>query len=177
MPIPYLLTIILVILITSLVFYLHKLLDTKKSLELEYEKLDFSIQKRWNSIPRFIEIIRPYIEGDPQAVKSIEEMILLRNTTYDNMNERKKIAVDLDLADKIPRLLALAQQKGASETRVFQNLKAKLEKLEEEISHRHGEYAKSINRYNRMLTKFPTNILAKILKCSPKEKVEYENRK
>lgn len=125
-----------------------------------FSTMDVYLKKRWDLIPNLVEIVKGYTKHEKGT---LEEIIKLRNGTYDNMSDEDKIKANEGISSRISKIMALAENYPdlkASDN--FQNLSNQLSKIEEDIANSRKYYNGSVRIFNDKVQMFPSNILAKV---------------
>ena len=96
--------------------------------------MDVYLKKRWDLIPNIVETVKDYAKHESQV---LEDIVKLRNSSYDKMS----------LSDKI-------------ETN--QQLSGELSKIEDEIANSRKYYNAVVRNLNTKVEMFPSNLIAKM---------------
>lgn len=151
----YLITIILLVaLISSVLLLLKRLKKRRAKIDESLLKLDSSIKKKWDIIPEFISIIKPYAKDKLEA---LEKVIRLRNTTYSNMFLSKKVSVNEELKEQIEILFS-----KKIDNPNYCEIERKLKEIEKEIDKALDDLKLALEKYNNSIDRFPANLIAKM---------------
>lgn len=132
--------------------------------------MDVYLKKRWDLIPNIVETVKGYVKHEQET---LEEVINLRNNSYDKMNADDKIAVNNKMSQEISKLMAIVESYPdlkASEN--FKDLSNQLTKVEEDIANARKYYNGTVRNFNDKVQMFPSNIIAKILGYKTKNMFE-----
>ena len=132
--------------------------------------MDVYLKKRWDLIPNIVETVKGYVKHKQET---LEEVINLRNNSYDKMNADDKIAVNNKMSQEISKLMAIVESYPdlkASEN--FKDLSNQLTKVEEDIANARKYYNGTVRNFNDKVQMFPSNIIAKILGYKTKNMFE-----
>lgn len=167
---------LIAIILIYILITVNRLTKAKNKVEEGFSTMDVYLKMRWDLIPNLIETIKGYSIHEK---KTLEEVIRLRNTTYDNMDEKKKLNTDDALNIRIPKLLAVSEsypELKANDS--YQSLQTRLSEVEIDIANSRKNYNESIRLYNDLVEMFPSNIIAKIMKFNKREiySIEEEGR-
>ena len=99
-----------------------------------FSTMDVYLKKRWDLIPNIVETVKDYAKHESQV---LEDIVKLRNSSYDKMS----------LSDKI-------------ETN--QQLSGELSKIEDEIANSRKYYNAVVRNLNTKVEMFPSNVIAKM---------------
>ncbi len=152
--------IVVLILIYVLVTY-NSLIKIKNKVEEAFSTMDVYLKKRWDLIPNIIETVKGYAKHENETLK---EVINLRNTAYEKMNNNDKVELNNKLSQSINNLMALSESyPNLKANENFKDLSNQLAKVEEDIANSRKYYNGSVRIMNDKLQMFPSNIVGKIL--------------
>ena len=95
--------------------------------------MDVYLKKRWDLIPNIVETVKGYAKHEKST---LEEVINLRNSSYDKMNTNDKVETNNKLSQGISKLMAIAEsypELKANEN--FKDLSKLLVKVDEDIAY------------------------------------------
>lgn len=161
----------IVVILLSLVFSTYNsLVKLNNRVEEAFSTMDVYLKKRWDLIPNIVETVKGYVKHEQET---LEEVINLRNNSYDKMNADDKIAVNNKMSQEISKLMAIVESYPdlkASEN--FKDLSNQLTKVEEDIANARKYYNGTVRNFNDKVQMFPSNIIAKILGYKTKNMFE-----
>ena len=149
--------IIVIILLLILLTY-NKLVYLKNMVKEAFSTMDVYLKKRWDLVPNLVECVKGYAKHEQDT---LEHVIALRNSSYDSMDDRDKIAKGNALASQISKIMLLAEsypELKASEN--FLNLSKQLVSIENDIENSRKYYNGTVKNYNIAILQFPNNIIA-----------------
>ncbi len=161
--------IVVVLLIAFLVAYNGFVKENNKVKEA-FATMDVYLKKRWDLIPNIVETVKGYAKHEKET---LEEVIKLRNGTYDNMSDDEKIKANEKLSSGISKIMALAEaypELKANDN--FKDLSNQLVKVEDEIANSRKYYNATVRDFNNKVEMFPSNIVAKLLGYKSKSMFE-----
>ena len=135
-----------------------------------FSTMDVYLKKRWDLIPNIVEVVKGYSKHEKNT---LEELVSLRNKTYDNMSNNEKIKTNESISNDISKIMVLAEsypELKASEN--FINLSKNLTKVEDEIANSRKYYNAVVRMFNNKVSMFPSNICAKIFGYKEKDMFE-----
>ncbi len=157
--------IILIIILAVIVIYgiicFNSFVKLKNQVKEAFATMDVYLKKRWDLIPNIVETVKGYAKHEKDT---LEEVIKLRNLSYDDLNTKEKVDKNTKLSENIVKLMAIAEdypELKASEN--FKNLSKELTKVEEDIANSRKYYNGSVRIYNNKVGMFPSNIIASLL--------------
>lgn len=149
---------IIIVLLIYFVAVNNSLVQIKNRVEEAFSTMDVYLKKRWDLIPNLVETVKGYAEHESET---LEEIIKLRNASYDSMSSDDKVELNNKLSQKITQLLAIGEaypELKANEN--FNNLSKEIVKIEEDIANSRKYYNASVRVMNNKVEMFPSNIVA-----------------
>lgn len=164
--------IILFIVIYFLIQY-NTFIKLNNMKEEAFSTMDVYLKKRWELIPKLIEIIKLYVKHENNI---LEKLVTLRQISYEQMNQIKKIDANEQLSKELSKIIAISENYPdlkASEN--FVNLLNQLSRIEDEIANSRKYYNAIVRKLNTKIQIFPSNIIAKIFKFETQKMFEISN--
>lgn len=152
----------LIILIGLYVFITYNsLIKLNNKVKEAFSTMDVYLKKRWDLIPNIVQTVKGYAKHEQDTLKEIVE---LRNTKYDDMDDNSKINVNNKVSSKITKIMALAEAyPDLKADKNFRDLANQLAKVEEDIANSRKFYNGTVRLMNNKVEMFPSNIVASIL--------------
>lgn len=155
--------IVLVIILILLVFVLltyNNLVNLNNKVEEAFSTMDVYLKKRWDLIPNLVEIVKGYAKHEKTT---LEEVIKLRNSSYDDLLNDDKIKVNSKLDYNISKIMLLGESYPKLKANDnFKDLSNKLTKIEDDIANARKYYNGTVRILNNKVEMFPSNIIASI---------------
>ena len=154
-----LIAIIILIIVYTLTLY-NSFVKLNNKVQEAFSTMDVYLKKRWDLIPNIVETVKGYAKHEKET---LEEVINLRNSSYNKMSNEEKIKTNEQLSNSINRIMAIAESYPdlkASDN--FKDLSKELTKVEEDIANSRKYYNGVVRIYNNKVQMFPSNILAKL---------------
>lgn len=170
--------ILIVIIIILIVCYLYvtynRLIYLNKKTDKEFLELDMFFKRRISLLPNLINIFSRYnLEKD-----TLNRIIFLIKDDYEKMTIKDKIDTNIELNNLIDKLWEVADTNIIlKQNPVFLNTIKQFNLAEEEIIFNKKYYNEIINKYNKKVNHFPSNIIAKLLKLKPKYPYDIDETK
>lgn len=152
--------VVVVLLLLAFTTY-NSLVQLNNKVEEAFSTMDVYLKKRWDLIPNIVETVKGYAKHEKTT---LEEVINLRNSSYDKMNTNDKVDVNNKLSQGISKIMAIAEaypDLKANEN--FKDLSNQLTKVEEDIANARKYYNGTVRQFNDKVQMFPSNIIAAIL--------------
>ncbi len=166
----YIMIAIVVIILIALFVMYNSFVQLNNRVKEAFATMDVYLKKRWDLIPNIVETVKGYAKHEKET---LNEVVTLRNTTYEKMSNDEKIRTNEQLSKGIHRIMALAEaypDLKANEN--FKDLSNQLIKVEDEIANARKYYNGTIRLYNNKVQMFPSNIIAKLFGYKPKNMFE-----
>ena len=149
--------IIITLIIVTLIFYIHlynKINESIIRIDEAESRIDNNLRDKYDLLNRSISLIRNKIELEPDTFK---EIIKLRARKISNFD------LDRILVKSYNEFLSIyeANLKLRESDEIFK-VSRQLEIINDELLTLRNYYNANITNYNKMIKKFPTNIVAKI---------------
>lgn len=157
------------VLILILVSY-NSFIKKENEVKEAFATMDVYLKKRWDLIPSLVEIVKGYASHEKTT---LEEVVRLRNSIYDDMTTNEKIDSNEKMSKNISRLMVLVEsypELKASDN--FKNLANELTRVEDEIAQSRKYYNATVRIFNNKVEMFPSNIIAKIFRFKTKKMFE-----
>ena len=155
---PYVIMVIVVVLLLLVFSTYNSLIRLNNKVEEAFSTMDVYLKKRWDLIPNIVETVKGYAKHEKET---LEEIISLRNSSYDKMNVNDKVDVNNKLTQGITKLMAIAEaypDLKANEN--FKDLTNQLTMVEDDIANSRKYYNGTVRAYNDKVQMFPSNIIA-----------------
>lgn len=168
----YIILSIVVILLAFVLFSYNSFIKSQNRVDEAFSTMDVYLKKRWDLIPNLVEIVKGYTKFESST---LEEIISLRNESYDSMKNETKLVSNEKISNQVSRIMALAEnypELKADES--FKSLSRQLVTVEDEIANARKYYNAVIRIYNTKIYMFPTNLIAKIFGFKEKNMFEID---
>ncbi len=167
---PYIIGIIIVVLLIFIFTTYNSLIRLRNNVEEAFATMDVYLKKRWDLIPNLVETVKGYAKHEQET---LEGVIRLRNSAYDNMSEEDKLKTNEELGKGIVKIMALAENyPDLKASQNFMELSGELSKIEEDIANSRKYYNAVVKNYNNKVQTIPSNIIASIFKFNTKKMFE-----
>ena len=161
---------IVVLLIIYIIALYNSFVQLNNKVDEAFSTMDVYLKKRWDLIPNIVETVKGYAKHEKET---LEKVISLRNSTYENMSDEEKIKANEQLTSGINKIMALAEaypDLKANEN--FKDLSNQLTKVEEDIANSRKYYNGVVRIYNDKVKMFPSNIFAGLFGYKAKKMFE-----
>ena len=161
---------IVVLIIIYLLICYNSFVKLNNQVKEAFSTMDVYLKKRWDLIPNIVETVKAYAKHEKET---LEEIVNLRNGSYEKMNDSAKVDVNNKLSQGLGRLMAIAEsypELKANEN--FKDLSNQLSKVEDDIANARKYYNGAVKVYNNKVEVFPNNISAKLFGFKSKSMFE-----
>ena len=161
---------IVVLLIIYIIALYNSFVQLNNKVDEAFSTMDVYLKKRWDLIPNIVETVKGYAKHEKET---LEKVISLRNSAYENMSDEEKIKTNEQLTSGINKIMALAEaypDLKANEN--FKDLSNQLTKVEEDIANSRKYYNGVVRIYNDKVKMFPSNIFAGLFGYKAKKMFE-----
>lgn len=166
-----LIAIVIIILITIL-FILNMIIDTRyTNYKDSFKNLDAYLKQRTFLLINLISFARYLNETD-----IVNKLEFLLKQDYDKLSNEEKILINNDLTKMINTLLMLINNSDIKNDINFVKLNKQLVLITDEINNSARIYNNTVDKYNKIISFFPNNLLAKgrYLKASKYEIIKLD---
>ena len=166
----YIIIAVVVVLLLLVLSTYNSFVKLNNKVEEAFSTMDVYLKKRWDLIPNIVETVKGYAKHEKET---LEEVINLRNASYDKMNTNDKVELNNKLSSGMGKLMAIAEaypDLKANEN--FKDLSNQLTKVEDDIANARKYYNGTVRMFNDKVQMFPSNILAGIFGYSEKKMFE-----
>ena len=172
-----------VLVIIFFLFYNH-IIEKKENVQEQWAHVLLQFERREKLVPKIEDTMQRYMKYE----KSIFHIIAKSRTTIQQINinrirnDESKINRYLKEQNKITKSfqMFLIQSKKYPQLkakRLFINLQTNIEGSQNRISVAKRHYVIAISEYNKVVTKFPTNVIASITGNSKKVSYNFQGKK
>lgn len=125
-----------------------------------FSTMDVYLKKRWDLVPNLVEVVKGYMKHESGV---LEEVVKLRNSSYDKMSLSDKIDANQQLSSGLSKLIAVAESyPDLKASQNFSDLTHQLSTIEDEIANSRKYYNAVVRNLNTKVEMFPSNIVAKM---------------
>ncbi len=152
--------IVIVVLILAIIGMYNSLVQAKIKVNNAWSQIDVQLQRRFDLIPNFIEIVKGYMTHEKETFEKIAE---LRTSWSNTNNVSEKAMLDNQLSESLKTIMAVSENyPELKANQNFSELSEELRNTENKISFSRQFYNDAVTIYNTKLQVFPSNIIAGI---------------
>lgn len=169
----YIIIAILIMIIIYVFALYNSLVKLNNKVKEAFSTMDVYLKKRWDLIPNIVETVKGYAKHEKDT---LENIVKLRNGSYNTMSPEEKIKTNESLSNGISKIMVLAENyPDLKASNNFQNLSNQLEKIEDDIANSRKYYNGVVNMFNNKVEMFPNSIFAKMFGYQPKQMFEADS--
>ncbi|MGN1372262.1 MAG: LemA family protein [Candidatus Coprovivens sp.] len=166
----YIIIVVVIIILLLLFTTYNSFINLNNKVEEAFSTMDIYLKKRWDLIPNLVEIVKEYAKYEKNT---LEEVINLRNSSYEKKNINDKVEINNILSNDINKLMILAEAyPNLKANESFKDLSKQLTKIEEDIANARKYYNGTVRIFNNKVKMFPSNIIASIFGYKEKNMFE-----
>jgi LemA protein len=160
-----------VILLISLVSNYNGLTIAEQSVNSKWSQVNNVMQSRADKINNLVEVVKGYVKHEE---KVFGDVAAARSTLMSGGADiNSKLAADTQLANAARSMLLLVENyPDLKADQQFTNLQVAIEGAENRVSVERMRFIEAVEKYNIKVTRFPSNLFAKILGYGPKNYFE-----
>ncbi|HEX7096985.1 MAG TPA: LemA family protein [Acidimicrobiales bacterium] len=169
--------IIIVVIVVLLAIYVivqyNGLVRLKNRVDAAWAQIDVQLKRRYDLIPNLVETVKGYAAHERETLDAV---ITARNAAVSATGPAEQAQTDNVLTGALRNLFALSE--AYPDLKANQNFLALQEELtgtEGRIAYARQYYNDSVLSYNTKLETFPANVLANMMKFTPREYFEADD--
>lgn len=170
----YIGTAITVILIVIVAIIYYGLMTARNKAKQAYFTMDVCLKKRWDFIPRLVEVVKEYSVFDDLALK---KLISLRVGTFDNLKMEQKLDVDIKMSKVVLKMLEMAEiSPDLKASEEYVKLRKEFFVLENDITNSIKNYNTVAKKYNEKIKAVPNNVVAILFGFDEQKVFEHDEK-
>ncbi len=163
---------LLVILVFFVIVTYNGFIGLKNNIKEAFATMDVYLKRRWDLVPNLIETVKGYAEHEKGT---LEEIVNLRNSSYDKMQMDEKLNANKELTLGLSKLFALAENyPDLKASQNFLDLSSQLGQIETDIASSRKYYNAVVREYNTKAETIPSNIVALLFGFRTQDMFEIE---
>ena len=165
---------IIALLIIYVISIYNELITFKNRIENAWAQIDTYLQKRFDTIPNLVEIVKGYANHEKEVFENVAKA---RASLGAAQTVTEKAEASNALSGTLKSLFAVAEaypELKASEN--FMQLQVELKGTEDKIAFSRQCYNDTVTRFNTSIELFPKNIIANMLNFTKKDYFEIDDQ-
>ena len=158
----YIIIAVVVILAVYVIAVFNRLVTLKNRVENGWAQIDTQLQRRYDLIPNLVETVKAYAKHESEV---FEKITAARAGTASANSVSEKAEADNAVTGTLKTLFAVAEAYPDLKANTnFRELQVELTNTENKVSFARQFYNDTVAIFNTKLQKFPSNIIANMLK-------------
>ncbi len=151
----------------------NKIISSKANVDESFASMDVSLKKRYDLVPNLVSTVKGATKHEKDTLTAV---VNARNAALSATSQEEKIEANKTLSSSLKNLFALAESYPDLKANTnFLDLQTKLTEIEGEIANSRRYYNACVKEFNVLITKFPTNIVARCLNKKPLSMYEIDD--
>lgn len=159
--------------VKALINIYNRLVEGREKVKNGWSQIDVQLRRRFDLIPNLVETVKGYAAHEKET---LENVTMWRSRVSSAQTVDESIEANAGLSGALGRLLVTMEkypELKANEN--FLRLQSELTEIENKISFARQFYNDTVQKYNVMVKRFPTNIIASIFKFKEEKFFEVDN--
>ncbi len=151
-----------VLIIRALINIYNRLVDGREKVKNGWSQIDVQLRRRFDLIPNLVETVKGYAKHEKET---LENVTMWRSRVSSATTTEEAIEANAGLSSALGRLLVTMEkypELKANEN--FLKLQAELTEIENKIAFSRQFYNDTVQKYNVLVKRFPSNIIASMFK-------------
>ena len=148
------------------------LVTLRQRVKNAWSQIDVQLQRRFDLIPNLVETVKGYMKHEEEVLTKVTE---LRTSWAKATTVGEKSELSNELSGALKTIMAVSEnypELKASQN--FSQMQEELQNTENKVAYSRQFYNDSVTKYNTMLQRFPTNILAGLFHFDAEELFKVE---
>lgn len=147
------------VILVVIVFVIYNvLMKSRTKVRGDYLTLETCLRRRWNLIPRFVEIIKNYSVCE---YKILEKLMNSSNQDYNSFDINQKIDIDNKASKVVFKMMNIAEKfSDITNDAEYARIKKQFIDIENDIPEILKSYDVLVKDYNSKINSFPNNLVA-----------------
>lgn len=155
---------VIVFLMFYIIYLYNKIIRRKNEVSNAFSSVDVMLKRRYDLLPKLIEIVKEYVKYESILLKEITE---IRVKLSDNISENQKIDLHNKLYKNLNSLMiSFENYPILKANQNFLKLQGSWTETEEQIAAARRYFNSTVTYYNIAIQTFPANIIAQLFNYS-----------
>ncbi len=163
------------IVVPAIVLY-NNLIRKRNEVDNAFGGMDVQLNKRYDLIPNLVATVKQYATHEKETLTKIAEM--RAKASGGNLTNDQKVDLDNRISAGMRKIMVSVENyPDLKANESFMNLQRSLNEVEAQISAARRTYNAVITDFNNSIQMFPNNIIAGMMKLTPKKVFEITEEK
>ena len=164
---------VVIIIVALIVKAYNKLVDSREKVKNGWSQIDVQLRRRFDLIPNLVETVKGYAAHEKET---LENVTMWRSRVSSASTTEEAIDANAGLSGALGRLLVTMEKyPELKANQNFLKLQAELTEIENKISFARQFYNDTVQKYNVLVKRFPSNVIASIFKFKEEKFFEVDN--
>ena len=147
-----------ILLILIVIGIYNKIVNAKMKVENQFAQIDVQLKQRFDLIPNLVETVKGYMKHESET---LENVIKARNTYLTAATPEDKLEANNQVTQAMNKLFALSEAyPDLKANDNFKELQASEKEVESKIAYARQFYNDAVMKYNGLVMRVPSNIVA-----------------
>ncbi|HIY57220.1 MAG TPA: LemA family protein [Candidatus Tetragenococcus pullicola] len=166
--------VIVVVIVGTIIGTYNNLASAENDVDADWSQVENVMQRRADLVPNLVESVKGSMQQEQEIFGNITEA---RKSYNDASTPEEKVAANDDLSRELSTMVNVIRESypelGSNEN--VKTLMSQLEGTENRISTERRRYIQSVNTYNKLLVRFPNNMIAGLFNFERKDNFEADD--
>ena len=164
---------VVIIIVALIVKAYNKLVDGREKVKNGWAQIDVQLRRRFDLIPNLVETVKGYAAHEKET---LENVTMWRSRVSEAGSTEEAIEANKGLSGALGRLLVTMEKyPDLKANQNFLRLQSELTEIENKISFARQFYNDTVMKYNLLVKRFPSNIIASLFKFKEEKPFEVDN--
>ena len=164
---------LVIIIVAWLVGKYNKLVEGKEKVKNGWSQIDVQLRRRFDLIPNLVETVKGYATHEKET---LENVTMWRGRVGSASTTEEAIEANKGLSSALSRLLVSVERyPELKANQNFLRLQTELTEIENKIAFARQFYNDTVQKYNLLVKRFPSNIVASMFKFGEEKFFEVDN--
>ena len=164
---------VVIIIVALIVKAYNKLVEGREKVRNGWSQIDVQLRRRFDLIPNLVETVKGYAAHEKET---LENVTMWRSRVSEAGSTEEAIEANKGLSGALGRLLVTMEKyPDLKANQNFLRLQSELTEIENKISFARQFYNDTVQKYNVLVKRFPSNIIASICKFNEEKFFEVDN--
>ena len=164
---------VVILIIALIIKAYNKLVLGREKVKNGWSQIDVQLRRRFDLIPNLVETVKGYAAHEKET---LENVTMWRSRVSSAQTTEEAIDANVGLSGALGRLLVTMEKyPELKANQNFLKLQNELTEIENKISFARQFYNDTVQKYNVMVKKFPSNIIASLFKFKEEKFFEVES--
>lgn len=172
MPVLWTLVGVLVVALAAGIVVFNRLVSFRNRVDNGWAQIDVQLRRRYDLIPNLVETVKGYAAHEREV---FEEVTNARSRAMDASSVPDQASAENQVTKGVRQLIAVAERyPDLKANQNFLSLQEEITGTESKIAYARQFYNDQVMRLNTLIGSFPSNLIAKLFRFTPREFFDIE---